>query len=297
LSRRTEIQVGLTVLTAVAILLWGVTWLKELQLQQKVRVWTVWFPQTGGLSSSDEVQVNGLRKGEVRSVHLTGDGVIVELALASDVMLTHDSQVAIRNLGVMGEKVISVDYRSTGTRWTERDTIPGLYDRGIPEVMGDVAKTIEAVTQLAGKLTELVGTTDKKGDLTATMKNVRLTSEDLRNTVGETRRSLRTTLDDFGAAAKTARGLTTDREAQLSKGITDFTSAAAKLDRLSDRLDSLSARMQSVTTKVDRGDGTLGKLVNDHKLYTDFAATVDSLRVLIADVKKNPKRYFKVSVF
>ena len=297
MSRRTEIQVGLTVLVAVAILLWGVTWLKEFQLQQSVRTWKVWFPQTGGLSSSDEVQVNGLRKGEVRTVHLTGDGVIVELALASDITLTHDSQVAIRNLGVMGEKVISVDYRSTGTHWTERDTLPGIYDRGIPEVMGDVAKTIEAVTQLASKLTELVGTTDRKGDLSATMKNVRLTSEELRNTVSESRRALRGALGDFAASAKTARGLTTDRESQLGKGIADFSSAAGKLDRLSDRMDSLSVRMQSISGKVDRGDGTLGKLVNDRKLYTDFAATVDSLRILISDVKKNPKRYFKVSVF
>ena len=153
------------------------------------------------------------------------------------------------------------------------------------------------MTQLASKLTELVGTTDRKGDLSATMKNVRLTSDELRNTVSESRRALRGALGDFAASAKTARGLTTDRESQLGKGIADFSSAAGKLDRLSDRMDSLSVRMQSISGKVDRGDGTLGKLVNDRKLYTDFAATVDSLRILISDVKKNPKRYFKVSVF
>jgi phospholipid/cholesterol/gamma-HCH transport system substrate-binding protein len=297
LSRRTEIEVGLTVLAAVGILLWGVTWLKEFQIQRSVRVWQVMFPQTGGLSSSDEVQVNGLKKGSVRAVHLTGDGVIVDLALASEVSLTHDSRVVIRNIGLMGEKVIAVDLRSTGGAWTEKDTIPGEYDKGIPEVMGDVAKTIDAVTELVGKLTALADATDKNGDLSATMKNVRQTSEALRSTVTESRRSLQTTLDDFAAAAKTTKGLTTDREAQLSKAIGDFASAAEKLDRLSDRLDSLRAVLHSVTAKLDRGDGTLGKLVNDRELYTDVAASVDSLRALITDVKKNPKRYFKVSLF
>jgi phospholipid/cholesterol/gamma-HCH transport system substrate-binding protein len=255
------------------------------------------FPQTGGLSTSDEVQVNGLKKGSVRAVHLTGDGVVVDLALASEVTLTRDSRVTIRNIGLMGEKVIGVDLRSTGGAWTERDTIPGGYDKGLPEVMGDVATTIGAVTELTAKLATLVSATDKSGDLGATMKNVRVTSEELRSTMTDSHRSLRTTLDNFAAASKTAKGLTTDREAQLSKAIGDFASAAEKLDRLSGRLDSLSAVMHSVTAKVDRGDGTLGRLVNDRKLYGDLAATVDSLRALVSDVKRNPKRYFKVSVF
>jgi phospholipid/cholesterol/gamma-HCH transport system substrate-binding protein len=297
LSRRAEIQVGLTVLVAMAILLSGVTWLKDLQLQRSVRVWTVTFPQTGGLSASDEVQVNGLRKGTVREVHLTGDGVIVQLALASDVQLTRDSRVTIRNLGLMGEKVIAVDLHSTGGAWTEKDTIPGIYDRGIPEMMGEVSTTIGAISELTEKLTMLVTATDKNGELNGTMKNVRSASEELHATVVESRRSLRTTLDNFAAASRTTKGLTTDREGQLSKAIGDFASAAAKLDRLSDRLDSLQVVLRSVTAKVDRGDGSLGMLVNDRKLYVSVAASADSLRALIADIKKNPKRYFSVSVF
>lgn len=297
MSRRTEIEVGLTVLAALGILLWGVTWLKEFQLERSVRVWQVMFPQTGGLSSSDEVQVNGLKKGSVRGVHLTGDGVIVDLALASEITMTRDSRVTIRNIGLMGEKVIAVDLRSTGGAYSEKDTILGGYDKGIPEVMGDVARTIDAVTELAARLTELVGAADRNGDFSGTMKNVRLTSEELRATVAESHRSLKSTLDDFSAVARTTKSLTTDREAQLGKAVGDFSSAAARLDQLSGRLDSLSSALHRVTTKVDRGDGTLGRLVNDRKLYDNLSATVDSMRVLIADVKKNPKRYFNVSVF
>jgi phospholipid/cholesterol/gamma-HCH transport system substrate-binding protein len=297
LSRRTEIEVGLTVLVAVGVLLWGVTWLKEFQIQRSVRVWRVLFPQTGGLGPSDEVQVNGIKKGAVKAMRLTGDGVLVDLALASDITLTKDSRVTIRNIGLMGEKVIGVDLRSTGGDWSTNDTIPGGYEKGIPEVMGDVALTIEAVTTLSTRLAGLIEATDRRGDLSGTIKNMRRTSEELQAAVSETRRSLRTTLDDFSATAKTTRALTTDREAQLGKAIGDFASAAEKLDRLTDRLDSLRAVMQNVTAKVDRGDGTLGKLVNDRELYADVAASVDSLRALIADVKRNPRRYFKVSLF
>src|SRR5580765_7997066 len=128
-SRRTEIQVGLTVLVALAVLLWGVTWLRDMSLQRKVHVWHVRFPQTGGLSASDEVQVNGMRKGDVAGVKLQGDHVIVDLALDTDVRLTTDSRVAIRNVGMMGEKVIAVDLRSSGVEYATRDTIQGIYEQ------------------------------------------------------------------------------------------------------------------------------------------------------------------------
>ena len=297
MSRRTEIEVGLTVLVAVAVLLWGVTWLKEFQIQRSVKIWHVMFPQTGGLGPSDEVQVNGIKKGSVKAMSLMGDGVLVDLAIASDVTLTRDSRVTIRNLGLMGEKVIGVDLRSTGDAWAQEDTIPGGYEKGIPEVMGDVALTIESVTQLSARLAGLVEATDKHGDLSGTLKNMRGASAELEATVKETRASLKTTLADFSATAKTTRALTTDREAQLGKAIDDFASGAAKLDRLSGRLDSLRAVLQNVATKVDRGDGTLGSLVNDRRLYTDVSATVDSLKALIVDIKKNPRKYLKLEIF
>jgi phospholipid/cholesterol/gamma-HCH transport system substrate-binding protein len=95
------------VLAAIVILILGVTWLKEFSLSNKVRVWHVRFPQAGGLGKSDEVQVNGIRKGSVSEMKLVGDEVLVDLALATDVTLTSDSRVSIRNVGLMGEKIIA----------------------------------------------------------------------------------------------------------------------------------------------------------------------------------------------
>ena len=297
MSRRTEIEVGLTVLVALGALLWGVTWLKEFQIQRSVKIWHVMFPQTGGLGPSDEVQVNGIKKGSVHSMTLTGDGVLVDLAIASDVTLNRDSLVTIRNIGLMGEKVIGVDLRSGGGAWSTQDTIPGGYEKGIPEVMGDVALTIEAVTTLSTRLASLIEATDRHGDLSGTLKNLRGASAELQATVKETRATLRSTLENASATAKTTRALTTDREAQLGKAIDSFASGAEKLDRLAGRLDSLRAVMHSVATKVDRGEGSLGKLVNDRKLYSDVAATVDSLQALIVDIKKHPKKYIKLEIF
>jgi phospholipid/cholesterol/gamma-HCH transport system substrate-binding protein len=284
MSRRTEIQVGATVLIALAILLWGVTW-------------PVRFEQTGGLGRSDEVQVNGIRKGAVQDMTLAGDHVLVTLALAHEVRLTHDCRVAIRNVGMMGEKVIFVDLRETGAPWTERDTIPGIYERGIPEVISALGDIVAPVARLTEQLRTVADVMEKNGDFAGTVRNFKATSEELRAAVHENRVTLRATMENFSSASKTAKSLTSDREAQLKKTMEDFASAAGKLDRLAGRLDSLRAVMQSLSSKVDRGEGTLGKLVNEDKLYTDLSAMVKDLNALIADIKANPKKYLKVEIF
>lgn len=297
MSRTREIQVGVTVLVALGITLWGVTWLKQLSLARRVRVWHVTFPQTGGLSTSDEVQVNGLRKGNVQSVALVRDHVSVDLALASDIALTTDCRVAVRNVGMMGEKVIAVDLHASGAPYAATDTIPGIYEKGIPEVMAGVGGTIDAISELATQLKALADALDKNGNLTQTLTNLHDTSEELKAAVVENRAQLRLTIANFNASSRTVKSLTTDREAELRKALDSFERSAAGLERLTLRLDSLRATLQSVSGKVDRGDGSLGKLVNDPRLYDEARQTVTELKALIADIKTNPKKYVQVKVF
>jgi phospholipid/cholesterol/gamma-HCH transport system substrate-binding protein len=143
----------------------------------------------------------------------------------------------------------------------------------------------------------LANSMSNNGQLQKTVENFSETSHELRLAVGENRAMLRQTLQNFSEASLTAKRLTSGREAELRKAMDHFSHAAENLDRLSTRLDSLRASIQVITSKVEKGDGTLGKLVNDQKLYTELNTSVQSLRALIEDVKRNPKKYLKISVF
>lgn len=297
MSRRTEIEVGVTVLVALGVLIWGVTWLKELSIERRVRVWYVSFPQSGGLGASDEVQVNGIRKGEVKSMQLVGDHVVVDLALSSEIQLTSHSRVAIRNVGLMGEKVIAVDLKQSGEPYTPRDTIQGVYEQGLSEVSSSLGEAMGAVSLLADELRGVSEVLSKSGDLTNTLKNFRQTSEDLKLAVSENRALLKSTIENFSASAQATKRLTADRETELRRSFEDFASAAEKMDHLAGRLDSLRLTLQSVAGKLDSGKGTLGKLVNDDKLYQDVSAATQNIKALVEDIKKNPKKYFKVGIF
>ena len=297
MSRKTEIQVGLTILVALATLLWGVTWLKEFSLARRVRIWHVAFSQAGGLGKSDEVLVNGIRKGEVRDIQLAGDHVVVDLALSTEIAITDQSRVAIRNVGLMGEKQIAVDMKPSGNIYSARDTIPGVYEAGMGEVMAGLGGSVDVLNRLTTQLDRVSSMMSPQGEFGQTLRNFRDTSEQLKQAVTENRAVLRTTLSNFSVSAKTLKSLTSDKESELRASIDHLSNAAHNMDLLSARFDSLRVSLQSSARKVDRGDGTLGKLVNDDKLYADLTASVKSIRALIEDIKANPKKYFSVRVF
>lgn len=297
MSRKTEIQVGLTILVALGTLLWGVTWLKEFSLARRVRIWHVSFSQAGGLGKSDEVLVNGIRKGEVRDIQLAGDHVVVDLALSTEIAITDQSRVAIRNVGLMGEKQIAVDLKPSGNVYAARDTIPGVYEAGMGEVMAGLGGSVDVLNRLTSQLDRASSMMSPQGEFGQTLRNFRDTSEQLKQAVTENRAALRTTLSNFSASAQTLKSLTSDKESELRASIDHLSSAAHNMDILSARFDSLRASLQNSARKVDRGQGTLGKLVNDDQLYSDLSASVKSIRALIEDIKANPKKYFSVRVF
>jgi phospholipid/cholesterol/gamma-HCH transport system substrate-binding protein len=297
LSRRTEIQVGFTVLLALAVLILGVTWLKDFQLGRKTNVWHVTFEQSGGLGVSDEVHVNGLRMGSVQAMKLVGDHVLVDLAISNEIRPTTDSRFAIRSVGLMGEREIAIDYRPSGRLYSANDTIPGIYEKGLSEVMADLGGTTSSISKIAEQLSSIVTVMDKSGDLTGSLRNFRKTSEELQAMVSENRAALRSSLSDISSAARTAKGLTTDREAQLRRTMDQFSQAAENMNRLSIRLDSLRTTLQAVSSRVQNGQGTLGKLVNDEKLYSDLRSSIGSFKSLVEDIKANPKKYLKVEIF
>ena len=195
------------------------------------------------------------------------------------------------------DKAIVVDYHGTGEVWSPNDTIPGVYEKGLPEVMADVGNATGSVTTIASQVDSLAAAMVRNGGLLATVDNFMRTSRELAQAVAENREALRTTMANFAETSDAAKDLVVGRKQELAASLDHFAAAAEKLDRLSGQLDSLRVPLQSAISKLDRGDGTLGKLVNEDRLYTDLASSVHDLRAMIQDIKANPRKYFKFSVF
>ena len=179
------------------------------------------FPQTGGLGASDEVQVNGIRKGAVQSMELVGDRVYVVLALSSDVQITTDSRVAIRNVGLMGEKVIAVDLVVHRGRLCRQATrFAGIFESGMQEVMAGLGDAMSARVARPEQAAQrrLPRRWQAHGDVArARCQNIKGTSDELRRTVEENRHAAELDARQPGAVDGYAmRRVTVDREENRS---------------------------------------------------------------------------------
>jgi phospholipid/cholesterol/gamma-HCH transport system substrate-binding protein len=213
------------------------------------------------------------------------------------VKLSTNSHFAIRNVGLMGEKVIAVDLGLPGPARAPRDTIEGMYELGIPEVVANMGGTFTAVDHLAAELEALASDVRRSGDLHASLANLRETSTQLRDAVRENRRQLHETLANASAASRAVRELTADRADQYRRTLDAAERTTHNLEVLSARLDTLRATAQALGDKLEHGDGTAARLLNDRQLYDETRTTLKAMRDLLEDLKAHPKKYINVHVF
>ena len=84
---------------------------------------------------------------------------------------------------------------------------------------------------------------------------------------------------------------------ELERSLANIDALTAQLDETSANLNEASTSLGAVLGRIERGEGTLGRLAADETLYENLNATVISLRELVADIQEDPRRYLNVSVF
>jgi phospholipid/cholesterol/gamma-HCH transport system substrate-binding protein len=85
--------------------------------------------------------------------------------------------------------------------------------------------------------------------------------------------------------------------AKVDSTITNFRSASANLAAMSTDLKQTTSKLDAILAKVDSGNGSAAKLLNDPGVYNDVRQLLQRMDSLVADIKKNPKRYINVKVF
>src|SRR5262249_52984022 len=122
-------------------------------------------------------------------------------------------------------------------------------------------------------------------------------SVDLKRTLADTHDDLRAMAANLREASESARRTAEVNEPKVSRTLDDVQHASARMDSLLARVDSLSLALNSVTRKLDDGNGTAAGLLNERVLYDDTRRAVRDLSELVRDVRLNPKKYFHISVF
>jgi len=293
-----ELKVGVLVLLAGIVLVGGTLYLREWQAGSGLRTWKVGFGQVGGLSNGDPVLVQGVRRGSVDDIQLRHGQVIVSLKVKKDVVLTRNSAVEITVLGLMGERVVNIAQGPPDVaEWPADSFFPGLYASGTTEVMGTLGPILINVDSALQSVRLVAEDMRASGALQHAVHNADRSVTEMSQMVTENRAQLHAAVSNLEASTTALRHFTDTRAAKMESTVDGFAAASDELKHITAQFDSASSRLNETAGRLQRGEGTLGKLSQDSTLYVEMRRTATELHDLVADIKKNPRKYIRLSVF
>jgi len=296
-----EVKTGILAIGAILLFIFGYSYLKGTNLLEKNRTFYVKYQNVEGLAKSAQVTINGLVVGKVQKIdfaNATG-GLVVEFTVERDFDFSKESLVRIYSSGLIGGKSLGIfpEYSSKNIAQTG-DTLRGEIEDGM----------LSAVTKALGPLEKKVNNTLSTVD-TLLLSFTDIVDERTRQNLKEAIENLNTTLNSFSGVSESLNGILAKNNNKLDRTFTNLDITASNFAKLSDSLSKLETGklvedLQDVVTRFDRivegldkGEGSIGKLLKDDKLYQNLEGASRQLEELLQDVKLNPKRYVHISVF
>ena len=300
MKRRDEVLVGVFLSTAVAILLLGTLWLVRGGLSSGYSLYTK-FAWGQNLKPGQPLLLAGVNVGAVADVKLRDDGYLdVFLRVNDGIKVPKNSVASVKPIGIFGDAAIALTPTGPSrTYFVPNDTVPvGKGETDIQAIQNKVDSIAGAVNQMVRTLNaELIasgGIRDMRRSLasTATLSaNAAQLSVQLNAIAAEQNRNLTATMASFRRAAGAVDS------AKIDSTLKNFQTSSASLTRIAANLDQTSKRADDVLAGIERGEGNAGRLLKDTLLYRDLRGLVTQADSVLADLKKNPRKYINLSIF
>lgn len=291
-----EAKLGVAFLLAVVVFVLGLFYLKDWRITGGAYLIEASFVDVDGVSRSDPVLLGGVRIGKVESVRLENQLPVALLRIEDIYQLPKDSWLEVVDRTVMGSKGLVVHKGTSsesllpGARITGR-TAPGLF--GMVSKADSISSSVQTLLNSANALL------DPKADqsIRSSLNNVNELTRTLLNTMNKEQQRVHSIMANMEKLSTSMQELSVSEKSKISATLTNLEKASAELDPMIARLQSTTTSLETILGRIERGEGTIGKLVTDDKLYNDMDRLMLNLDGLILDLKTNPKRYLNISVF
>lgn len=285
LTYKQEVGVGAIVLVGFAVFLVGMFYLTGRSLGTSGIAVDVMFESVAGLKQGDPVLVSGVKKGRVARVALERvKSVRVTLEISKDVAPHIDASAAVAAMDLFGAKFIDYNPGARPELLAQGRVITGTNQPDITDVAQGVANRANELMENAANIVS-----DRLG-------------EDIHNTLIVTQRAMATlaNVPEGPFVKQTTRTLqATERvmqrvDSMLASGTgRNIDSISTNLARLTNHLSHTTAALDTLLTRINRGEGTFGKMAADTTMYHDLHALSVSLTALLTDLKEHPDKYMK----
>lgn len=299
------------IIIALGLLYFGMNYLKGSDVFSKSRYFYAIYEKVDGLNTDNVILVNGYKVGRVAQITLIpekGNLIMVKMEILEDQLNIPDSSVArIVSEDVLGTKAISLEFTQDTIFHMSGDTLVSDIDEAlqsiIEEKLAPLQLQIEGVIAEARDLVSatkiLVTTTNESIEKAKTsMDVINKTTTDVDKLVVAQNENLTRVLGDITAIASNIRNNSKNINAILENvaTISDSLTRANYAAAIQNATNALT-QLDSMITKINEGEGSLGMLLNDDKLYNNLEQASLEIDKLAEDLRVNPERYVHVSVF
>jgi phospholipid/cholesterol/gamma-HCH transport system substrate-binding protein len=293
MRRRDEVFVGMVLTLAAAVAIVGTIWLTRGGLSRGYPLYTR-FAWGQNLKQGQPVLLAGVSVGYVDEVKLRDDGFLdVVLRVEDEYKIPRNATAAVVPVGIFGDVAVALQTKSpSAVHYQPGDTVPpGLSPPGIAEILARVDTIGRRVSTITAALEEQLVGGGALRDVRQTIDAAERLTLQLNRVAAEQSQNLSATMASLRRAASAVDPTVVDST------LRNFRVASANLNAMSAALTAAVRRLDSLLVGLEAGRGTAGKLLSDTLLYADLRATIQRVDSLVADIKRNPRKYINLTIF
>ncbi|MBD5304119.1 MAG: MCE family protein [Bacteroides sp.] len=292
-----EFIIGICVIVAIVILIFGIDYLKGINLFSPANFYYASYDNVAGLEISSPVTVDGYKVGQVREIQFDykNPGKIkVLLALNKDLKIPVDTKAMMGTtlmsgnfinlkLGKSAEKIaVGGDIETV----ENADLMTKLSDEMLPNVNSILPK----VDSLLANLNKLAG----DPALLASIQRLDAITADIKSTTGALSGTMQR---DVPAVMRNAKSITMGLDSVTANlGILSAQLKTLPLNATMDNVNTVTENLTKFSKQLNDPNSSLGLLMNDPALYNQLNRVAQDVDSLIVDIKKNPKRYISIKL-
>ena len=296
-----EIKAAFFVLSTIFLFIFGFNYLKGSSILDKQKTIYAVYDEVDGLLVGANVMINGLSIGNVTELDFLPNStkILVTLKVKDKLSFSSKSTASIYETGVLGGLAISIE------PLFERESIVKTGDTLMSSVRPGLTELINRqIEPLSRQLQSTITSVDSIFTGASNVLN-RQTQEEIKESINV----LTSAINAINNSSLIIEETLTSKNTQINNTIDNIENISSNLSNVSDELNSFGLSslltnlevsvdgISSIIDKLDSDDSTLGKLINEDEVYKNLNSSIESLNVLINDIKANPKKYVHFSVF
>jgi phospholipid/cholesterol/gamma-HCH transport system substrate-binding protein len=296
-----ELKTGVLIITCIAIFIFGFNYLKGTSLLNNDKIVKATYSDVEGLVIGANVTISGMNVGKVKNIDFDEnyEKILVTFSLRNDLNFSSQSKAQLYEAGLIGGKAIAIiPIYEQGSIVKDGDVLPSEIKPGLTELVN------QQIAPLQDKIEGLLTSADS---LFAGVSNVM--NYDTQNNLKLALEGLSVSINNISRLTENMNHIVIQNEQNFKGTMNNLKDTSKNLSQITDSFNKMplastiknfeetSADLKTIISRLETGNGSAGKFLNDDALYNKLLGSSEALETLLNDLKANPKNYVHFSIF